>query len=274
MKKCRALHSQGHGDKPVTNPNITNNASESKPDGLKSRGYFEATRGDDGPALLKANLYAFALAYTIAARACWRPTGFNPHGLRFGEAFLGDFENYGMTESNYRSAKAYLAKWGFATFKTTSRGTIARLLDTRLFKVNPPKDDGQNSGQGNRQVTDTVTDRVTTNVKRPDDKSVIIQKRLNDASSQSEIGTKVLTLPVHRLSASFEREMMGRLLTIFKANEMKATGGHWLVNWIRKYPKIFEELLGDLESQLKEGKNIRNPAAWLEKMLQLATRQK
>jgi hypothetical protein len=115
-----------------------------RPDVTKSPGYFEATRSDDALELIHANPLAFTLAYIIAARANWRD-GFNRHNLKFGEAFLGDYKTCGMSERNYRTAKAQLAAWNFATFTPTNKGTIARLTDTRLFKINPPKGDGQNA---------------------------------------------------------------------------------------------------------------------------------
>jgi hypothetical protein len=46
---------------------------------------------------------------------------------------LGDWESYGMTKQEYRTAKRFLEKHGFATFRLTPRGTIGRLANTRLF---------------------------------------------------------------------------------------------------------------------------------------------
>jgi len=42
-----------------------------------------------------------------------------------------------MSEQQYRTAKAQLEKWGFATFKATNKGTIGQLTDTRLFAIFP-----------------------------------------------------------------------------------------------------------------------------------------
>jgi len=84
--------------------------------------------------LIEKNPLPFVLAYVIANRARWR-VGFNAHGLQTGEAFLGDWRACGMSQQQYRTAKAQLTKFGFATFKTTNRGTVARLVDTRLFST-------------------------------------------------------------------------------------------------------------------------------------------
>ena len=91
-------------------------------------------RSHDALELIRANPFALVLAYIVANRARWRE-GFNQHGLNQGEAMLGDFKNYGMSARQYRTAKQHLAKWGFATFRTTHAGTVARLIDTRLFST-------------------------------------------------------------------------------------------------------------------------------------------
>jgi hypothetical protein len=107
--------------------------------------------------LIEAAPLAFTLASIIALRARFKK-GFNPiNGLFQGEAFLGDHKKYGMTMQQYRTAKAQLKKWKFATFRSTSRGTIARLTDTRLFDV---LNESANR-QPNRQPT--TTPQVTYN---------------------------------------------------------------------------------------------------------------
>ena len=96
--------------------------------------------------LLKASPLAFCLLYVIAKRARWH-AGFNRHGLVQGEAFVGDFENYGMSERNYRTAKEQLSKWGFATFKPTNKGTVATLVNTAIFDASTFPADGQADGR-------------------------------------------------------------------------------------------------------------------------------
>ena len=76
--------------------------------------------------LMAANPRAFILLCQIAFRA-QRTDTFNRHNLDVGEAYVGDYKEIGQTEGQYRYAKKYLEKHGFATFKGTSRGTIAKL---------------------------------------------------------------------------------------------------------------------------------------------------
>jgi hypothetical protein len=84
--------------------------------------------------LIRKNPNAYVVATIIAHRARWHE-GFNADGLGLGEALIGDYKAYGMTRQEYRTALAQLRKWNFATARTTNRGTIARLTDTRLFDV-------------------------------------------------------------------------------------------------------------------------------------------
>ena len=78
---------------------------------------------------------AFLLLTQIALRAK-RTNGFNVSGLTIGQALVGDYKSIGLTEQRYRTAKAQLRTWGFATFKGTNKGTIATLINSRLFDIN------------------------------------------------------------------------------------------------------------------------------------------
>lgn len=106
--------------------------------------WFTAIRSDEVMELILASRNAFILAYIIAYRARWKD-GFNRHGLDQGEAMLGDFQAYGLTRQQYRTGKEQLAKWGFATFRTTNKGTVGKLMDTRLFALVPPERNHQNN---------------------------------------------------------------------------------------------------------------------------------
>ena len=108
-----------------------------------THGWFKAIRGTETTELLKANKNAFLLLFVIALRA-QRTTAFNRCNLKPGEAPIGDYSNCGMTEGEYRTAKKNLQQWRFATFRATNRGTIATLMDTRIFDVNLEQSDEQN----------------------------------------------------------------------------------------------------------------------------------
>lgn len=125
--------------------------------------WFKAVRSAVAGELIRANKNAFVLLYVIAARARWK-TGFNAHGLAQGESFIGDHDAYGLSEQEYRTAKALLAKHGFATFKPTTSGTIATIATADVFEICPEA----SNGQTNAPLTDsqrTANGRSTTNKK-------------------------------------------------------------------------------------------------------------
>lgn len=97
--------------------------------------YFKAFRSDDAWELLETNKNAFVLLWVIAGRA-QRTARFNRFNLKPGQALIGDFKRYGMTEKQYRIAKETLEKFNFAAFEGATKGTIATLISTSIFDVN------------------------------------------------------------------------------------------------------------------------------------------
>ena len=136
-----------------------------------SAGYFKCWRSADAMELIRANGHAFVLLAVIAYRA-QRTSAFNRYSLKPGEALIGDFKNYGMSEQQYRTAKRVLEKCGFATFKPTTKGTVATLLDARIFDVRQDMANGQTNERltdGQRTKPEKSTDKSTdgTQAKRP-----------------------------------------------------------------------------------------------------------
>ena len=99
-----------------------------------NRGFVKLNRSDETFELLQ-DPHAFTLLTVIAVRAR-RTEKFNIHNLRPGEALIGDYASYGMTRQQYRGAMQRLKRWGLASFKPTTRGTVATLLDDRIYDVN------------------------------------------------------------------------------------------------------------------------------------------
>jgi len=113
-----------------------------------THGWIKMMRSPELVELIGTAPLAFTLAAVIAWRARFMP-GKSLKGLCPGECFLGDYKTCGMSEQQYRTAKKQLERWGFATFKATNKGTIAKLIDTRLFDVL----NVTGNGQANRQPT-------------------------------------------------------------------------------------------------------------------------
>ncbi|MHC4496421.1 MAG: hypothetical protein ACYSYM_11435, partial [Planctomycetota bacterium] len=91
---------------------------------------------------------AFTLLSVIACRAR-RTSMFDTQDLKLGEALIGDYKNYGMTEQEYRTSKTKLKRWGFATFKATTKGTIAKLTDKSIYDINIEPSNGPSNEPNN-----------------------------------------------------------------------------------------------------------------------------
>jgi hypothetical protein len=122
-------------------------------------------RSRDAVELILANPRAFILAFIIAYRAEYGG-GFNRNSLKLGESLLGDHDDYGMSEQQYRTAKDQLAERAYATFEPTNKWTVGRLLDTRLFAIFRLEGNDQNNTRptvdqrsANGRVTTTESSR-------------------------------------------------------------------------------------------------------------------
>ena len=138
----------------------------------RHQGWFRAMRGSEPLELIKRNPNALILAFVIAHRARYHD-GFNQHGLERGEALLGDFRNYGMSQRKYRTAKMMLEQFHFATFRTTSRGTIGKLTDERLFAIW-------------RLQSDNRSDKQATHRRQGDDKQTTTNKDQGRSKEQED----------------------------------------------------------------------------------------
>jgi hypothetical protein len=101
-------------------------------------GFIKLKRSPETLELLK-DRNAFILLTVIALRAR-RTSEFNVHRLRRRQAFLGDCRSYGLTTQQYRSAKRRLSEWSLASFRSTNRGTVATLLNAKIYDINETRD--------------------------------------------------------------------------------------------------------------------------------------
>lgn len=102
----------------------------------------------------------FILLTFIARRA--RRTHDEVSGLAVGECYIGDYEAYGLTRQKYRTALNNLKSWKIITIKATNKGTIARLVDSRVYDINAITDNHpDNHSPTNKQPT--ANQQATTN---------------------------------------------------------------------------------------------------------------
>ena len=110
------------------------NQHQTEMDSRPTGGYVRLMRSEDTLELLSEDPKAFLLLTLMAIRARWRE-GLSVKGLGLGQAFLGDYEEAGLTEGEYRGAKKRLEGYGLATFKATSRGTVATIHAPWIYGV-------------------------------------------------------------------------------------------------------------------------------------------
>lgn len=130
---------------------------------MQTTGFLMLQRSKETEELLREP-GCFTLLTLIAYRAR-RTDGFSVHGLKPGEALIGDHGSCGLTQRQYRTAKVKLENWRFATFRATNRGTIAKLCDSRIYDINEEPSDKPSDNQATikRQAGDKL---ATTNNKR------------------------------------------------------------------------------------------------------------
>lgn len=95
---------------------------------------------------------AFNLLAVISQRAKWRES-INNKNLKFGEALIGDYKNYGMTRQQYRTSLMLLKSTNYITTKSTNRGTIVKLVKSTIFDINFEESNQQNDQQSNQKAT-------------------------------------------------------------------------------------------------------------------------
>lgn len=118
---------------------------------------------------------AFILLYFVAKRAR-RILGL-ADGLSIGECHIGDYKSYGLTEREYRTAKAILVQRKIieiietcrnrkkSTTGTTTVGTLVKLLDSKVWDINPETTDDRND---DRPTTDRRRTRKNKKEKEED----------------------------------------------------------------------------------------------------------
>lgn len=143
------------------------------------KGFIRLNRSDETIELLKYPM-AFVLLSVISLRAKRSANTFTVQQLEVGECVLGDHNNYGMKEHQYRAAKQILENCRLVEFRTTNKGTIAKLIDKRIFDINVEKSAGETSDRTlskNEQETTNNNKNNSNNLR-----SVALQKNQDGSS--------------------------------------------------------------------------------------------
>lgn len=76
-----------------------------------------------------AFLMMLKIAYNTKREDC-----FSIPDLEVGEAFI-TADIIGISQQTFRTTKKKLEKWGFVSFKTNNKGTIARMVTDKFFRI-------------------------------------------------------------------------------------------------------------------------------------------
>lgn len=125
---------------------------------------------------------AFCLLSIVAIRAK-RSDDHPDKTLEVGEAFIGDWKNYCVSERCYRTDKDFLKKHKILTYKTTSKGTIAKIVSSDFFEIGEIKTTGKVTDK--RRASD---EQATTNkkIRREEDKNIYIVRTEDGSKNVSE----------------------------------------------------------------------------------------
>lgn len=111
-------------------------------------GWIAMNRTDESERLQERHPAAFLLACQVARRARWQHSRCTITGLAYGQAMVGDWKRAGLkSEKSYVHAKGVLQRAGLVEFKGTNRGTVATLMDARIFQLDPTARGEQTGGQ-------------------------------------------------------------------------------------------------------------------------------
>ncbi len=157
--------------------------------------FIKLVRQEDSELLrhmIRRNHNAFILLTVIANRA---RRSAEPHpvtGRKQFEAEVGDYEEYGLSRQQYRTALVHLERWKIITIKPTTKGTIVKLINMGVFDINP---EGSNH-QGNQLPTisqpssnhQPTTKKNEKNEKNGRDNSASSDAPSPDSPSKSYVG--------------------------------------------------------------------------------------
>lgn len=151
-------------------------------------GFVKAMRTEEADFL---DMYPIAnhMLNVIARRARRTPCKMNQ--LEVGECYIGH-KGLGLTERQYRTAKKQLSDWSLVEFKkgrkATDRGTVAKLVNTKVYDINETLSDGRKTEEGRKEDGRETTNKECK--KEKNDKKMDFSLALN---SWNELGNEKLS---------------------------------------------------------------------------------
>jgi len=116
--------------------------------------WFACHRSPELFALIEDDPKGFCLLTLIAARARFQEDPCPVSGLRYGQAFIGDYKKAGIASRQaYRNSIRRLTDRGFVTIQGTNKGTIATLLPQAVYSLSAPANEPAQEPTKNHQRT-------------------------------------------------------------------------------------------------------------------------
>lgn len=147
---------------------------------------------------MQRNLHAFAILMQIGIRCKFKSEP-NSSGLKQGQAFIGDYLQFGMTRSEYRTACKHLADAKLASFVGVKggalgqSGTIATLLDNRVFEIY----DSPNSHRFSEVKTEIIAIENQTVATPSPENSHRSSHRFSEVNSKTLAIAQTISSPAH-----------------------------------------------------------------------------
>ena len=113
---------------------------------MENWGYIKFNRGPETNKLLR-HPNAFVTLTLIALRARRTKDDAGKDDVEVGEALIGDWDSIGLTRGEGRTALNKLEKLNLITKRTTSKGTIAKVISTGVYDINLESNSQQLSQQ-------------------------------------------------------------------------------------------------------------------------------
>jgi len=204
-------------------------------------------RGKIAEELMAAKPTAFLLLTQIAIRA-QRTQLHNLKNLKVGEACLGDFKSLGMTRGQYRYALKYLEKTRFITYRTTSEGTIAKLINFEVFDPNIEDDDQQNDHPATFKRPSGNHPTTTTNNVKKENNAKNGKRPPNSSNGGMSLGVRTIALDNSIKEKKQEAEEYKN------RHRAEVAGGEYL--WDPGTFKIYQQMRSEIKELVEERESI------------------
>lgn len=205
--------------------------------GNSSNGFIKVMR--EAQELLVKDERAFKLVVFIALEAVRKKSKFSDGKLEIGQAFISGCSDLGWSDQVYRDVKHRVEfKYKLATFKGTSKGTIATLITSDVCDINIQHEERSKERAENEQGTSTTLLQEEYKKKR---KRVNSLERAQDSSSYGKF-VRLQASEYESLSATHGKaqldEMIARINDHCESTGKKYVGfAATIRNWFRREQK-------------------------------------